>query len=92
MRSIGSSRNGAIKGLAIYDMRNGSGWEDVPADGMDAGNVTDDGEADDGPVIIDARQGVDDDQSERREYTPNFPISEIAVDPGQDLLIVTEVE
>lgn len=92
LRSIGSSRSATVEGMAIYDMRQGAGWEDV-AEGGEAGEGEGDGAGGDvDEEVIDGREGVDDDQSERREFRPDFPVKECAVDPGQDLLIVTEVE
>jgi hypothetical protein len=90
LRSIGSSRSATVEGLAIYDMRHGAGWEDVTEGAGANDGDTDGGEVDE--EIIDGREGVDDDQSERKEYRPEFPVKECAIDPGQDLLVVTEVE
>ena len=79
--------------VAVYDLRKLSEWEDeevIDSDGG-AGSVTGSGtpNADEEEVVDTTESEVGEEMRTLHKF--NFEIAEIAVDPGQDLLVIVEV-
>lgn len=76
--------------MAVYDMRKGGDWEDV----VDDDGGSDSGGAKGGPSSPDEEEEIVDEDvvnDTRRTFASKFTIMEMAVDPGQDLLVLVEL-
>lgn len=102
LRGISPTRRSLPREMAVYDLRKVSEWEDmadaessIPGGSVNGNEGIHAREEDieDGTVIIngDLDEDEEEDEKVRRTHRFDFELSEFAVDPGQDLLVVTEV-
>lgn len=80
LRTAGSGFRSRSRKLIVYDLRKSNDWQDE--EGSDI-------ETEDADEVLETTDEVTDDV--RSDHTFKFEIAELAVDPGQDLLILVSL-